>query len=694
MIDRRTGSRLLAFVFLAAFATRLGAVEAALPGEARVSISKTASPSTAIAGTDLTYTVAVSNEGPSDALNVVMTDTLPAEATFVSLNAPGSWTCTQPAPGASGGTVSCSTPSFTLISDSFTIVVHVDPSLPGGSGITNTADVSSTSPDARTSDNFTSITTPVQAITDLAISKSAPATADAGSNITYTLNWSSSGPSTTDITIADTLPSGTTLLSINAPGLQCTLGNPVTCTASAVAAGTSGTITIIATTDPTLTTGTQLTNNASISGSATDNQMTNNSATATTTLTSTSDLALTKNGSAALAGGTTSWTIGYNASGPSTAANVTITDTLPAGTTASAVTASGWSCTLGPTVTCTIASLPAGASGTIVIDATVDPAATGSLMNSATITSSGTTDPAPMNNTATSSTPVTTNADLGVTISDSPDPVFPSSTLTYTVTVTKSGPSVATNASLTITLGAQTTFQSISANAGWSCIGTTTIVCTNPALTAPSTTFTVVTTTVPSFTAPTIVTTAQVTSSATDPNPANNSASATTTARPFGRLDATKSLVSANPVPGGDITYQIVVQNNGGIAQGDNLGDELTDVLPSSLVLVSASATSGATGADLGTNTVHWNGALAQGASVTITINAHIPNQGSLSGTTVTNQATVHYDRDGDGTNESAGQSNQASFVVGVPAVPTLSEWMLGALALILALVGSRMVLR
>lgn len=688
MTDRRTGLRLLALVFAFAFSPTLGAVEAALPGEARVSIQKSASPSPAIAGSDLTYTITVSNEGPSDALNVVVNDTLPAATTFVSIAPAAGWSCTTPAAGATG-TISCTAASLAPESAVFTIVVHVDPSLAAGSVLTNAADVSSSSPDARTSDNVTSIMTPVQAIADVAVTKSAPATASAGANVTYTIGWSSSGPSTTDVTITDTLPAGATFSSINAPGLQCTPGNPIVCSASGVAAGQSGTITIVVATDPAATTGTQLTNSVSISGSATDNNTANDSANATTTLTSSSDLALTKSGGAALAGGTTSWSIGYSAGGPSTATNVTLTDTLPAGTTATAVTASGWSCSLGPTVTCTIASLPAGASGTIVIDANVDPAAAGTLQNSATIASSGTADPAPMNDTATSSTSVTTNADLGVTITDSPDPVFPGSTLTYTVVVTKSGPSVATNATLTIALGAQTTFVSISPNAGWNCSGSATIVCVHPALTAASTTFTVVTTTASSFASATIVTTAQVASSATDPNPANNNASATTAAQSFTVVTATKS-VSGNTLPNGDVTYQIVVHNAGPLAQGDNPGDELVDVLPSSLTLVSATATSGIATADLGTNTVHWNGALAAGGSVTITIAAHIPNDGALTGTTVTNQATVHFDRDGDGTNESTAPSTPAVFVVGIPAVPALSEWMLGVMAVLLAVVACR----
>ena len=693
MIELRATARLLSAVCFAFVALTASAAESALPNEARLSVMKSASPSPVAAGADLAYTIVVSNEGPSDALQPVLNDNLPASITFVSVNVPPGWMCATPQVGGTGS-VACFTPLFAPDSATFTIVVHVDPTLATGTVITNTADVTSNSPDARTSDNTATINTAVQSISDLAITKSAAVAVNAGSNLTFTLNWSASGPSTVaNVTITDTLPAGTTFSSVTAPGFSCTTTGPIVCSAAGIAAGTSGTITIVAATDPALATGTVLTNTASISGDSIDNASANDSGTSTTTVTASSDLALTKSGGAALAGGTTSWNLAYTASGPSTAANVTITDTLPAGTTATAVTASGWSCTLGPVVSCTIASLASGATGTIVINANVDPAATGTLTNSATIASAGTSDPNPANNTATSSTPVTTNADLGVTIADAPDPVFPGSTLTYTVTVTKGGPSVATNAVLTVTLGAQTTFNSISANAGWNCTTGTTIVCTNAALTAPSTTFTIVTTTVATFTSSAIVTTASVATSSTDPNPANDTATATTATQPFGRLDATKSK-SGGSAPGELITYTIVLANTGGFAQTDNPGDELTDVLPSSLTLISATANAGTTVADTGSNTVHWNGALAKGATVTITIQAQIRNQGALVGTTVTNQATVSYDRNGDGTNETTATSNPSAFVITPAAVPTLSESMLLLLAGLLAAAGAMRMFR
>ena len=103
--------------------------------------------------------------------------------------------------------------------------------------------------------------------------------------------------------------------------------------------------------------------------------------------------------------------------------------------------------------------------------------------------------------------------------------------------------------------------------------------------------------------------------------------------------------------PGGAITYTVVLTNAGPSTQADNPGDEFTDVLPASLTLVSATASSGTAVATVGTNTVTWNGSLANGASVTITINATIAASTAL-GTMVSNQGTASFDADGNGTNE------------------------------------------
>jgi uncharacterized repeat protein (TIGR01451 family) len=162
-------------------------------------------------------------------------------------------------------------------------------------------------------------------------------------------------------------------------------------------------------------------------------------------------------------------------------------------------------------------------------------------------------------------------------------------------------------------------------------------------------------------------------------------------------VSATKT-VSGSAVEGGTLTYTIVLTNSGSAAQGDNAGHEFTDTLPSSLTLVSANATSGTPGTT--GNTVNWDGSIPAGGSVTITITATV-NPGTA-GTTISNQGTVSYDSDGDGTNDAtastdnpntpaAGDSTSVTVGAPVAAVPTLSD--LGLLALALALAAAALAL-
>jgi hypothetical protein len=139
---------------------------------------------------------------------------------------------------------------------------------------------------------------------------------------------------------------------------------------------------------------------------------------------------------------------------------------------------------------------------------------------------------------------------------------------------------------------------------------------------------------------------------------------------PTPNVSGTKD-VKGNFAPNGSVTYTVVLSNTGAGPQSDNPGDEFTDVLPSDLSLVSASATSGTATPNVGTNTVNWNGSIAAGGSVTITINATVKS--SASGASISNQGSISYDADADGTNESSrltddpnvgGASDPTSFTV------------------------------
>jgi hypothetical protein len=155
--------------------------------------------------------------------------------------------------------------------------------------------------------------------------------------------------------------------------------------------------------------------------------------------------------------------------------------------------------------------------------------------------------------------------------------------------------------------------------------------------------------------------------------------------------------VSGDFYDGGRITYQVVLTNAGAGDQPDNPTDEFVDVLPPEVTLFGGTSSSGSTSFNYGTNTVTWNGSIpAGGGTVTIDILADV--NAVPVGTLVSNQGTVFYDGDGNGTNESQrltddpsqpGGDDPTTFaVIQAPAIPTLGGVGLVILVVVLAGIG------
>jgi uncharacterized repeat protein (TIGR01451 family) len=188
-----------------------------------------------------------------------------------------------------------------------------------------------------------------------------------------------------------------------------------------------------------------------------------------------------------------------------------------------------------------------------------------------------------------------------------------------------------------------------------------------------------------------VTNTAVITSggAAADPDPSDNSATDTTSVASPAVVSGTKA-VTGDLVAGGAITYLISLSNSGLTPQLDNPGNELIDVLPAELAVVSAVATSGTVTADSGSNTITWNGGVPARGGVDITIEANILP--GTAGAVIANQATIFFDADGNGSNEASvptddpavgGATDPTEFQVRqAPAIPTL-DWA-GALLLIL----------
>jgi uncharacterized repeat protein (TIGR01451 family) len=241
------------------------------------------------------------------------------------------------------------------------------------------------------------------------------------------------------------------------------------------------------------------------------------------------------------------------------------------------------------------------------------------------------------------------------------------STISYTITINNAGPDAATNASWSDTLPSSLLFISMSQNTGPSMSCTTpapgdngTINCSIASLgNGASAQFTVnvlIASGTPAGSS--INNTATAASSTFDPNGGNNSGLASTTALSPALLSGSKT-VNGTKTPGSTITYEVIIRESSSPSvadQQDNPGNEFIDVLPSQLTLVSADASFGTVSTNTGTNTVTWNGAIPNGEAVTITITATI--HAGTEGLTVSNQGTINYDADGNGTNEASTQTD------------------------------------
>jgi uncharacterized repeat protein (TIGR01451 family) len=285
---------------------------------------------------------------------------------------------------------------------------------------------------------------------DLSITKNGPAVVSSGVTATYTLQITNPGPtSAANVTVTDVMPAGLTLLSAtvqpaNALALGVTPAGLVATTASMTVGVTNITLVVQVTGGA----GGTITNVASVATTTTETNVANNTASFATRVEG-ADLSLTKRGPVTMAAGSTaSYVLTISNSGPSTAANVTVTDVMPAGLTLVSASLVSGSFTLIPTPGALTAVAPTMATGSAVIALTVavGDAVTGSVTNVARVTST-TTDLQPNNNVGTV-TSALLGADLAIT-KLGPPTISAAGTATYTLVIANYGPSSAGNVTVT-----------------------------------------------------------------------------------------------------------------------------------------------------------------------------------------------------------------------------------------------------
>lgn len=376
------------------------------------------------AGETGTCTIFVDNLGPSAARDVVMTDTHVSDGPFeFGTITPSQGTCDPP----SNGVVRCELGDLAAASveDEGRATVVIELTADEAVDINDVADATADTPDPDTSNNQAEGSIHVSAVADLSIDKTGPANAIAGTPITFTISIANDGPSTAeDVVVEDAVPAGVSMISVSGSnGAGCNAGtpgdptDPASCSFGSLAPGAARTMTVEVFVLP--DTRGVIHDDARVTSATFDDDTSDNLDTLATEVTGSADLSITKAGSPdpVTAGDPLTYTIIVGNDGPSTAFDVTITDTIPAGTTfVDGEDGNGTTvCTLVQVgdVVCDLGDIAPGGSVTVYLtvdtDPSLDPGAV--LTNQATVDSI-TPDPDPSDNTAIDDTDVVTSADV------------------------------------------------------------------------------------------------------------------------------------------------------------------------------------------------------------------------------------------------------------------------------------------
>ncbi|WP_127579164.1 DUF6923 family protein [Paenibacillus koleovorans] len=620
-------------------------VETPIETTADLSIVKLASPDPANPGEQLTYSLVITNNGPSDALDVTVVDAVPSSLTNVQLSTDGGSTFNPWVNPYNAGTISSG--------DSITLLIRGTVSASAVGSIANTAVVQSSIPDPNLENNESSIETPLEKSADVSVVKLAsPNPALLGQLLTYTIVVSNAGPTeAVDVTLTDLIPDQLIEAEYSTDDGDTYRPWTGSINLGTLANGATRLLLVRGVLNPSAVG--PITNTASVSSSTPDPDPSNNTSTITTPVGDSADLSIVKTGSPnpTAPGGQVTYTIEVTNDGPDDAENVTITDPVPSQlievefSTDGGVTFNPW------TGTVNIGRLEDGESQTVLLRGTVSASATGSIINTAIVTST-TSDPDPNNNTSTTTTPVQVSADISVVKTSSPNPASPGQPLTYMVVVTNEGPNDAENIMLTDIVPSALTEVEYSTDGGVTFSPWTGMLSLGTLGAGASQIVLLRGSVIPSATG-TLSNTATVVSTTPDPDPSNNTSTTTTPVQPSADLSIVKTGNPAHPLPGESLTYTIVV-TNAGPSSAENVS--ITDPAPGQLTDVQFSTDGGVTfkpwtgSTSLGTVTV--------GSSLTIFIRGTV--QPSASGDIV-NTATV-----ASTTSDPAGTNNRSTFIAHV----------------------------
>ncbi|MDA0991117.1 MAG: hypothetical protein O3A51_10245, partial [Verrucomicrobia bacterium] len=207
-----------------------------------LSVAKTADYTVLPTGSNIVYTVVVSNSGPATAIDVVMIDDFPDNALLGAFN-PGPPQCIF-----TNGTMVCTFPTIGP-GNSETMSFEFDPQgFPAQ--LINEATVTSDNPDSNPENNASTVETLVGDKVDLVVAKIAdPDPVGVNTTLTYVVQVQNNGPGTArNVIIEDSLPLNVTVIDTDPPGCTVDTFNIVSCSIGDLPNGASTQIVITVTT--------------------------------------------------------------------------------------------------------------------------------------------------------------------------------------------------------------------------------------------------------------------------------------------------------------------------------------------------------------------------------------------------------------------------------------------------------------
>jgi uncharacterized repeat protein (TIGR01451 family)/gliding motility-associated-like protein len=554
-------------------------------------ISKTVDNANPDVGENVIFTIEVTNNGPSDATGVEVTDILPNGYTFVSANASiGSW----------------SAPTWTIgnLAIGETETMEITATVLAKGSYSNTASVIADQPDPVGGDEEDVVSINGS---DLVITKTMDNnTPGVDENVVFTISVTNNGPrDATGVEVIDNLPDGYTFVSAN-PSVGSwtapiwTIGN--------ITNGETVTLEITAT----VKASGNHSNTAVVTGNQPDPVSGNEESTVAPTLSEISDLHITKtvNNSNPNVGDNVIFTITIVNNGPSNATGVVVTDNLPSGYSfISANTSTGnWA-----SPDWNIGNLANGESATLDITASVN--AFGDYRNIASVTANQ-HDPIPGDEVDAISINCS-DLDIVKTIDNSNPNV--NDNVVFTITVTNNGSRDATGVVVTDNLPSGYAFVSANPSVGsWSssdwtigdlAIGATATLDITATVNATGNYNNI----------------ASLLGNQPDSLPGNNTDNENLTN--LADLSITKTVDNLSAMPGTNVIFTITVTN---IGNADAKGVKVTDNLPDGYTFVSANASVGSWSAP------EWTiGDLANGNNVSLEITATVNESGNYDNTAV-----------------------------------------------------------